>query len=85
MANDWQKYPEMLSRPPYDSDHELLAVANPTAEGGLDTDFPDSLHLARRDEDKGPWATNKGDDQSGGIVWLSALSERDLKEVNPDD
>jgi hypothetical protein len=70
MAIDWQKLPEMISGPPYDGEQVLLAVENAVVGGGIDPDFPFSIHLAHWDEDQGEWATNEGDDESGGILWL---------------
>jgi hypothetical protein len=78
----WQKLPEMISGPPYDGEQVLLAVQNPIAGGGLDPDFPFSIHLGRWDEDQGEWATNEASDQDDGILWLKPQAPTFWAEID---
>lgn len=67
------------SRPcaPFDGEQVLVAVPNRVGDAWsvdgltLDPDFPFNVFLARWDEG-GRWATTETDDDTNGILWLTA-------------
>lgn len=87
MAIDWQKLPALTAGAPFDGEQVLVAVPNRVGDAWgvdgltLDPDFPFTVYLARWD-DQERWATTETDDDTNGILWLTADQPTFWAELN---